>query len=44
MLIRGLIEETVSVTRETLTKAGLREMTLDRIVFVGGPTIYKRFA
>jgi len=40
-LISELIEETVSVTRETLAKAGLRENDVERIVFVGGPTIYK---
>ena len=40
-LIRDLIEETVSITRETLTKAGLRENDVERIVFIGGPTIYK---
>ena len=40
-LICDLVEETVSVTRETLAKAGLRENDVERIVFVGGPTIYK---
>ena len=40
-IISGLIEETVTATRETLSKAGLTSNDLERIVFVGGPTNYK---
>ena len=40
-LIADLVTETVSATRDTLTKAGLSSNDLERIVFVGGPTNYK---
>lgn len=40
-LIADLVAETVSVSRETLKKAGLTSNDLERIVFVGGPTNYK---
>lgn len=40
-LISDLVAETVSATRETLSKAGLSANDLERIVFVGGPTNYK---
>ena len=40
-LIADLVAETISATRETLSKAGLSSNDLERIVFVGGPTNYK---
>lgn len=40
-LIADLVSETISATRETLSKAGLSSNDLERIVFVGGPTNYK---
>ncbi|MGI5905982.1 MAG: Hsp70 family protein [Candidatus Pararuminococcus gallinarum] len=40
-IISDLVKETVEVSRETLTKAGLSANDLERIVFVGGPTNYK---
>ncbi len=39
-LIRDLMAETVSVSREVIRKAGLRGEDLKKIVFVGGPTVY----
>ena len=40
-LIDGLACETIAVTRETLSKAGLTPGDIDRIIFIGGPTNYK---
>lgn len=40
-IISSLIDETISVTRDTLTKAGLSANDIEKIVFVGGPTNYK---
>ena len=40
-LIEDLIADTISVTRETLKKAGLSASDIEKIVFVGGPTNYK---
>lgn len=40
-IMSGLVADTIEVTRETLTKAGLSAVDLERIVFVGGPTNYK---
>jgi molecular chaperone DnaK len=40
-LIVGLIADTISVTRDTLKKAGLSASDIEKIVFVGGPTNYK---
>lgn len=40
-LIADLIQDTITASRETLAKAGLKPRDLDRIVFVGGPTNYK---
>ncbi len=40
-LIDDLVSETVKVTRETLSKAGLTSNDIEEIVFIGGPTNYK---
>lgn len=40
-LIDDLVNETVKVTRETLSKAGLTSNDIEEIVFIGGPTNYK---
>lgn len=40
-LIADLVADTISVTRETLKKAGLSANDIEKIVFVGGPTNYK---
>ena len=40
-LIEELVSETISVTRDTLSKAGLSANDIEKIVFVGGPTNYK---
>jgi molecular chaperone DnaK len=40
-LIFELINETVEVTREVLSKAGLTSNDIERIIFIGGPTNYK---
>lgn len=41
-LIDELIDKTVTSTRETLLKAGLTANDIEKIVFVGGPTNFKR--
>jgi len=40
-LISDLVNETVDVTREVLSKASLTSNEIEKIVFVGGPTNYK---
>lgn len=40
-IINDLVAETITATRETLSKAGLSANDLERIVFIGGPTNYK---
>ena len=40
-LMADLVEETVTATRDALTKAGLSSNDLECVVFVGGPTNYK---
>lgn len=40
-IIADLVDETVTATRDTLSKAGLTSNDIERIVFVGGPTNYK---
>lgn len=40
-IISDLVDETISVTRNTLLKAGLSANDIEKIVFVGGPTNYK---
>ena len=39
-IIADLVDETVTATRDTLSKVGLTSNDLERIVFVGGPTNY----
>ena len=40
-LITQRIEDSITATRETLEKAGLRPDDLEKIVFIGGPAQYK---
>lgn len=40
-IIDDLVAETLAATRDTLSKAGLSPIDLERIVFIGGPTNYK---
>ena len=40
-LITQRIEDSITATRETLSKAGLRPDDLEKIVFIGGPAQYK---
>lgn len=40
-IIDDLVNETIEATRETLSKAGLSSVEIERIVFIGGPTNYK---
>lgn len=40
-LIAELVADTITVTRDTLKKAGLSANDIEKIVFVGGPTNYK---
>jgi molecular chaperone DnaK len=40
-LIDDLIDESIDAARETLKNAGIQQESLDRIVFIGGPTNYK---
>ncbi len=40
-IISDLVEETITITRDTLRKAGLSANDIEKIVFVGGPTTYK---
>jgi molecular chaperone DnaK len=40
-LIDRLVNETISAARERLAAAGLTQDSLERIVFIGGPTNYK---
>ncbi len=39
-LIQDLLQLTVSVTEETIRKAGVRQEDIRKIVFIGGPTVY----
>ena len=41
-LIADQVKETVEATKNTMSKAGLTANDIERIVFVGGPTNYKR--
>lgn len=41
VLIEERVDAAINAARETLQKAGLNSMDLERIVFVGGPTNYK---
>lgn len=41
VLIEERVDTAINAARETLQKAGLSSMDLERIVFVGGPTNYK---
>lgn len=41
-LIEHQVDESIRAVRETLEKAGIRPEDVERIVFVGGPTNYKR--
>ncbi|MBQ6582660.1 MAG: Hsp70 family protein [Mogibacterium sp.] len=40
-LLTGIVDETVGACRETLRKSGLEASDISRIVFIGGPTMYK---
>ena len=40
-IMKDLVGETISATRETMEKAGLNANDIEKIVFVGGPTNYK---
>lgn len=40
-LISGKVNEAIQSARETLEKAGLSPLDVERVVFVGGPTQYK---
>lgn len=40
-LISDIITETITVTRETLTKSGISANSIEKIIFIGGPTNYK---
>lgn len=40
-LIGTLIDDTIEITRDTMSSAGLSATDIDKIVFVGGPTKYK---
>lgn len=40
-LIEGKINDSITATQETMKQAGLDSQDVDRIVFVGGPTLYK---
>lgn len=40
-LISDLIADTIEVTRNSLSKAGLTAIDIEMIVFIGGPTNYK---
>ncbi|MBQ6455567.1 MAG: Hsp70 family protein [Mogibacterium sp.] len=39
-LMEGIISDTVSASRETIAKTGLRTEDIAKIVFIGGPTNY----
>lgn len=39
-LIQDLMQTTVTVTAETIQKAGVRKEDIRKIVFIGGPTVY----
>lgn len=39
-LIRDLLQTTVSVTSDTIRKAGIRKEDIRKMVFIGGPTVY----
>lgn len=41
VLISDLIDETIDATKETLRKSGIALGDVERIVFIGGPTMYK---
>ena len=40
-LIKGLIDETIAAARDALGQAGLSASDVARLVYVGGPTLYK---
>ena len=40
-LISDIVNETISATKETLTKAKLTANDIKRVIFIGGPTNYK---
>jgi len=40
-VIRPLLDETIEVTQQTITRTNLTTDNIDRIVFVGGPTQFK---
>lgn len=41
MLLTELITDTIEKTRETMSKAGLSAGDVNRIIYIGGPTVYK---
>lgn len=40
-IMKDLVAETITATRETMEKAGLNANDIEKVVFVGGPTNYK---
>ena len=40
-LMTEKVDESIEATRETLDKAGLTPHDVERVVFIGGPTVYK---
>lgn len=40
-IVNDIAEKTVSITEETLKKAGLTAADIDEVVFIGGPTNYR---
>lgn len=39
-IMEEIADQTVTLTRETMDRAGVRSRQVDQIVFVGGPTVY----